>query len=169
MSEHPTDFDAFNQSMKNTVLDPGVAIDFTGIRLTNALSFLRGVELYWAYHLDLPTEDYPDQLTAEQQEQIRKDRVVHAGYLNKAWTKVLAGDFRVINHMDRLEQADPQNLDTGPEKDHRQQEENPLEVLEVDEIYLWKHNKFMEHIIPALDDRIVSIGYSALREVAEQT
>lgn len=57
MSEYQTDFDAFNQSLKNTVPDPAVVADFTGSKLTNALSFMRGVELYWAHHLELPAED----------------------------------------------------------------------------------------------------------------
>lgn len=146
MSEVRTDLTAFEAFMEqNIVPDEAIAVDFSASRLTNALSFMRGVELYWADHIEWPREDYPDEFTDEEWGKICKENVVHAGHINKTWAKLLAGDFQIITTLDELEQADKTNHGMRPEKSRLKLVEDPLEVGGR------KSDKFTERIVPLLN------------------
>lgn len=73
------------------------------VQVKNALSFMRSVELSWADHIDIPRQDYPDEFTDEQWEQMRKDNVVTAGQINAAWALLLEGNVALITALDCLE------------------------------------------------------------------
>jgi hypothetical protein len=148
MSEVKTDFAAFEDFLKRErVPGPAVSADFSENMLSNALSVMRSVELYWADHTELSREDYPDEFTDEQWEQIRKEKVAHAGFVNKAWSRLLAGDYEVISLMDEIERADPQNPEKWSEQDRLALIDDPMDTVDR---HGWKSDEFIAKVIPHL-------------------
>jgi hypothetical protein len=149
MGEITTDFGAFEEYLINSVTpEPAVRADFSTSKLENALSFMRSVELYWADHIDWPREEYPDEFTDEEWEVIRKEKVAHAGFVNKAWAALLAGDYQIITLMDQMEQEDPQNPEKWTARDRLELQIEPLDMVDR---HGWKSDQFIRKIIPILD------------------
>jgi hypothetical protein len=109
MSHEITDFNAFDEYLRQNICLGGfqTPAEVTTDQLDSALTFMRGVELYWADYIDTPREDYPDEFTEEEWERIRKEEKVHgANKINEAWSLLASGNVKLILALDKLEKLE---------------------------------------------------------------